>query len=171
MRLFFACFPSRALAAQLHRHAGRLRQQCGGRLVRTAQLHLTLAFLGDVDSARLDELVALAARQPWPALQLDLNRAGSFDTRVGWLAPGPEAVALDDWVRRFHAELALAGFHVEQHRFRPHLTLLRQLDHPLPLQTLPPLPWHLTRFALVESALTPHGATYRKRWEGPVAST
>ena len=170
MRLFFACFPTKSLAGRLHRQVPQLRPLCGGRPIPVANLHLTLAFLGEVDPARLAALIELAERQTFPPLRLQLDRAGSFGTRAGWLAPGPEAELLAGWVRQLQIELGEAGFHVEHHPFRPHLTLLRRLDRPLPAQAIPPLFWDLARFALVESTLAPRGARYRRLWESRPAA-
>ena len=56
LRLFFACWPDAALQEQLAQLGRQLQRQCGGKPSRRENLHLTLVFLGDVDSADLPQL-------------------------------------------------------------------------------------------------------------------
>ena len=56
IRLFYALWPSPPLAASLAGWAEAAKPAMGGRAMRTETLHLSLAFLGPVDSALADEL-------------------------------------------------------------------------------------------------------------------
>ncbi|WP_287719822.1 2'-5' RNA ligase family protein [Nitrosomonas sp.] len=51
VRLFFALWPQEEARKQLARLARRIADQCAGRCVRPENLHLTLAFIGEVDSS------------------------------------------------------------------------------------------------------------------------
>lgn len=93
--------------------------------------HLTLAFLGDLDEARVPALAeALAARLRRSApFDVTLGGVGAFpDPRrprvvwVGFSAGGPELVRLAGEVREV---LRALGLPVEERAFVPHLTLFR----------------------------------------------
>ncbi len=101
-----------------------------------ASLHLTLAFLGELDSARLDaaiEAAGVAARSARP-FRLRVAGLGTFGPpkapRVIWAAVGGDLPAL----RALHAdlvrELSTCGFPPEEREFSPHFTLAR-LKQPL----------------------------------------
>ncbi|WP_458527413.1 2'-5' RNA ligase family protein, partial [Onishia taeanensis] len=58
-RLFLALWPDPAVREALSSTAGQAHLACRGRPVAPEQLHLTLAFLGQVPTERLSALVAL----------------------------------------------------------------------------------------------------------------
>src|SRR6185295_20153073 len=60
-RLFFAAWPEPGIQQALHELARRAQGECGGRAIAARKIHLTLAFLGSFERARLDALEALAA--------------------------------------------------------------------------------------------------------------
>ncbi|MGE8355211.1 MAG: RNA 2',3'-cyclic phosphodiesterase [Microvirgula sp.] len=162
MRLFFAATPPPPLSAALCAVSQTLLPQSGGRQVPPRLIHLTLAFLGEMPSARVPVLNALAAPLPFVPFTLTLTRAGSFATRAGWLAPSQTPAELRQLVEQLTATLNDNGFHVEQRAYRAHLTVLRSLQQPLPAQALAePLDWHVDHYALVASTLTPHGPRYK----------
>ena len=82
-RLFFAIWPDDPGVDRLRALAESLAPRVGGRPVPRDNIHLTLAFLGDLD----DERAAIAASAPieGKALDLSLDRLGSFrKARVAW---------------------------------------------------------------------------------------
>ncbi len=131
MRLFVAVnFPAR-LRQRIARLAGPLdKAGIPCRWVAPEQVHLTLKFIGDVPSARVDELghaltsVATAFRP----FTLRFGRIGAFPSprlpRVIWLAVEltPELRFLKDDLERALLE---RGVEREQRPFQPHITLGR----------------------------------------------
>ena len=99
--------------------------------VATQNLHLTLKFLGDVDSretARVCEAVGQAAADVEP-FKLEVCRAGAFPNarrpRTLWLGCGDgqqEMIALHGHVEK---PLKKLGFRPDHRRFHPHLTIGR----------------------------------------------
>jgi RNA 2',3'-cyclic 3'-phosphodiesterase len=90
--------------------------------------HLTLAFLGRVEVARTDEVVAAVeeAVTGAPPLRLRLREPGRFGPRVLWIAVGEEPEgALVSLGERIQVAIAAAGLPVERRPVRPHLTLAR----------------------------------------------
>ncbi len=152
-RLFFALWPDGPAREALARLARRVATEGGGRPVPQANLHLTLAFLGDVPDDRTDIARQVAGRIRAPAFELTLDRIGSFPrAAVGWAAPSrmPESLvrlqaSLDDALRA-------AGFALEDRPFAPHLTLARRLARPVPAASIDQVTWPARRFALVRSA-------------------
>lgn len=94
-------------------------------------LHLTLKFLGDVDSVdihRVCEMVEKAAAET-PPFEFEIRGAGAFPTvsrpRTFWLGAGEgrrEMVAL---AKVLEKKLQKLGFPRESRSFQPHLTIGR----------------------------------------------
>ena len=93
-------------------------------------LHLTLAFLGELDTGQVAEAAeavraATVGRSTW---DVSWGQGGAFPTlqrpRVLWLGLADEA-ATREMQARLSAELARRGFRGEDRPFRPHLTLAR----------------------------------------------
>ncbi|HHE7836345.1 TPA: RNA 2',3'-cyclic phosphodiesterase [Enterobacter asburiae] len=85
-RLFFAI----ELPTTIQRQIVRWRADCfspeAGRPVAAANLHLTLAFLGDVSAEKQRALAAMAGRIAQPEFTLHLDDAGQWPrSRVVWL--------------------------------------------------------------------------------------
>lgn len=96
LRLFFALWPDPATRDALAATAGSLRRICGGRAPPANNLHLTLAFLGDVPEVRVPELADLAATLVAEPLVLELDRIGYWrQQRLVWAGPQscPDALA------------------------------------------------------------------------------
>lgn len=163
MRLFFALpLPDEALdaleaagraftaAASTAERAGAESAAVSGfgraRWSPRANLHLTLAFLGDYDEAGLaaalaagGEAFGLGAPAPSAGLALRLEGWGAFP-RVGaaavlWagLARSPELLAAG---ARLRAALDRTGLRYDRSPFKPHLTLAR-FSKPADLRGLP----------------------------------
>jgi 2'-5' RNA ligase len=109
LRLFFACWPTPVLQRQLHEIGNRLKLQIDGRVSRSANIHLTLAFLGDVAADRLPVLQQLASKIVVPAFALPLQRLGCWpDGGIGWLAPDQAPEGLLQLVRQLNEALQRA---------------------------------------------------------------
>lgn len=132
-RLFVAV----PLPASVRRRAAgvqdALRERLVGarvRCVRPAQMHLTLAFLGEVDAEGCGRIRRALGGSSWPAaFELRIAGLGAFPAhgrpRVLWLGVQEGA----DDLRRLADEVACAlekaGFPRESRPYHPHLTLAR----------------------------------------------
>ena len=89
--------------------------------------HLTLAFLGEVEEARLDPLRERLARAAgrYPPLHLAFAGAGRFDGRVLWVGLTGDTEALQRLAGSVAGAARHTGIAVEDRRYRPHLTLAR----------------------------------------------
>jgi 2'-5' RNA ligase len=102
------------------------------RWVNVASLHLTLAFLGDLDDERLaaaHDATQAAARQGAP-FQLAFDRLGTFGPahapRVIWAGVGGDAASLRRVQGALASELDQRGFPPQEHpAYSPHITLAK----------------------------------------------
>lgn len=140
--------------------------------MRRETLHMTLAFLGEVDPARLAAAQAVASGLPSVApFDLAIDRLGCWrHNHIVWAgceAP-PALGALADGLAE---GLRAAGFRLDDRPFAPHVTLLRDARCP---EALPapekPVAWPVGEFVLVESRLSPKGADYAVLARYPLAS-
>lgn len=173
IRLFFALWPSPPLAASLAAWAQAARPHCGGRVMRTETLHLTLAFLGPVEAQLADALAAATPDRCVPPGELELDRYGVFKRqRILWAGPreagpreaGPREApaplqAMHDGLWHWLAGYGLAA---PPQPFRPHVTLLRNIERDDPPPPPPdPLMWRYDRLVLVASESQTGGSRYR----------
>ena len=163
IRLFFALWPSPALAASLAGWAEQARLTCGGRAMRTETLHLTLAFLGPVDSALADELAAATPGHRLPPGEAPLERYGVFGRqRILWAGPAQTPAGLQAAHDDLWQWLSGYGLAPPPQPFRPHVTLLRNIVHAHPPEEPPaPLAWRYDRMVLVASESLTGGSRYR----------
>lgn len=136
-RTFIAIELGDAARAALARTITSLARELPGvRFVEPASLHLTLAFLGDLDEAQLEQATqaTAAAAQLSAPFALSVVGLGSFGPphapRVIWAGVGGNLRALTATQRALADELAARGFAREERPFAPHLTLAR-LKRPL----------------------------------------
>jgi len=125
MRLFIAT----DLPEPVRNRFARLRSDIPGtRWVAPEQLHLTLAFLGEVDASGCEQLQAELAKIEADSFTLHFGRTGCFphprNPRVLWigLRPEPSLLRLAQLVRE---AVLLRGIPQEEHPFTPHITLAR----------------------------------------------
>ncbi len=171
-RLFVALRPPAEVRAALLALASGIE---GARWQTDEQLHLTLAFIGDVDrhGAEAAHEALMAVRSG--ALDLSTGAPGTFDAgrpdRIAalWIAVDP-ADSLGRLAATVRQALRRAGLAPESRRFVPHVTLARfgpggaprdALGGWLRSVTVPLLGWRAHGFHLVESRLGRGGAHYR----------
>ena len=166
-RLFLALWPGEVERAQMAELAA---QVAGRRRLRTANLHLTLVFLGATDAVRLAIYETALADVPVPELELVLDRYGYWpQPRILWLGSSRTPPELYELVAELHRRLRRCGFMPERRVFQAHLTLARQFPGPAPAQPpAVPIHWRSSEVALVESTLDRQGSSYQvlRRWPG-----
>lgn len=168
MRLFIALPLPEALTARLIASMGGV---AGARWQSAAQLHLTLAFLGDVDGARLPDLDAALSAIPMPPIALSAKGVGHFANKgrahAIWAAAEP-AGHLTQLAAKVRRAAQMAGVAVDAHDFVPHITLARLPHSAGPIDDflaataqLATPAYPIRHFALFESHLSADGAQYR----------
>ena len=128
MRLFVALNFEDAFKLKLSRHMEELRKNAvKGNFSRVANLHITLAFIGETERLLYAE-EALKAVEFKP-FEISFDRVGLFKRRGGdicWLGvrDDTEIKALAGSVAR---QLKARGFELEDREFKAHLTLAREV--------------------------------------------
>jgi 2'-5' RNA ligase len=169
LRQFFAVWPDAAALTMTARAAAAAVRQAGGRATRTSNLHLTLAFVGEVSaeqSAQLHDIGAAAAAAATRCV-LTLDRVGSFaDSGIVWLGTAQPSPALAGLAAALGERLGAAGLHVERRPFRAHVTIARRCPRPVAEALADPIRWNVDALTLVTSELRPDGARYAiaQRW-------
>jgi 2'-5' RNA ligase len=108
--------------------------------VNAASIHLTLAFLGELDDIRLAEAIRVTevAAQQARSFSYRLSRIGVFGSvhrpRVIWMGIDESSGALLYLHRILNRELERSGFEVDRRPFSPHLTLARVKNPLLPAE-------------------------------------
>lgn len=124
LRLFAALPLPPDISEGLKRHQTGL---VGARWRPEEALHITLAFYGEVDRHRAEDLAAELARIHQPPFLLELAGVGAFDdgsgrARAVWAGvQASEPLAL--LASRARAAGQRAGIHMEARRYVPHVTL------------------------------------------------
>lgn len=162
MRLFFALWPESSSAQQWQHELALPAQTLGGRRMPMANLHMTLAFLGEVPGNRVNELIALGDDLPRDGMHLRFDRIECWKKpELACLRPAETPAALTRLVGQLNTGLRLAGFPLDTKHFRPHVTLARHVAATAPsLPVWPVLEWQVPAFALVRSRLTDQGSEY-----------
>ena len=165
MRLFFALWPPESAAQALAGQADFLAQQYGGKATRRETIHLTLAFLGEVDEALLPAAIQAARVVTGKSFELVIDRLGYWrHNRLLWAGCASPAEELQMLVETLREQLrAVSICRDEKQRFTPHLTLVRKVPDmrgSVELGTIEPISWLCRSFVLVCSQLTSAGSDY-----------
>jgi 2'-5' RNA ligase len=165
-RLFFALWATAEERRALSAAAAAAVGTSGGRAVPEENLHVTLAFLGQVPAARTTELAALAHRVGTNGALAGTPLVLQFERLAYWHAPqilvalstaGAAAAALAAALQR---EASAAGFLPDLKPFRAHVTVARKVTHAAASTPLPSVSWKCAEFVLVESRTIATGSIY-----------
>ena len=97
-------------------------------------LHLTLAFIGEIDRSAQDRIETALDTVAVPLLRMELHGLGCFpprgDPRVLWIGASPKS-GLISLAQAVRCALGSTGFTQERRKFMPHTTFAR-FRHPPP---------------------------------------
>lgn len=150
----------------------------GAKAVPLTQLHLTLAFLGEIHETRISEIKKNLATVGFTPFQLGIAAMGAFPNakrpRVLWLGTEakPELLVLQQEIEKV---LRNFGWKPEARAFTPHFTLARfkfsradEVENFLTRHAgFKSEPWEVREFLLYSSDLTPQGAIHTVRQNYP----
>lgn len=174
MRLFMAIDLTPAVRDELNSAITRMRRDCPeGKWVKTANLHLTLKFLGDVEADLVPEITKAVAGvcMKWTPFNCCLTHLGTFPPRgkprILYVATDQEK-RLTALAGQIEEVLAPLGFAPEG-RFKSHITLAR-FRQPPPARFRPADIHHIcfkselpvSGVSLIQSRLSRDGASYEE---------
>lgn len=166
-RVFFALWPDDATRAALALAARQMHRKLHGRRTRDENLHLTLAFLGNVEAGDLERLRAVPASIAAGTFDLVLDTWDCWPhNRVGWAGPSSMPPQLERLASNLSHWLRGMGFGLEARRFAPHVTLVRDAQYAAMPKAMAPVNWSVKEFVLVRSQRLPRGSQYEvvERW-------
>ena len=133
-------------------------------MARAENIHLTLAFLGEVPESRLASALAAARRVRARACDMRLEEARYWPhNRIVWVGPRETPAPLAALAADLKRELEAEGFRLEARPFQVHITLIRNAHAPRELPVLPAPPaldWPVREFVLLRSNIERDGARY-----------
>jgi 2'-5' RNA ligase len=166
-RLFAAIRPPAEVRETLRATMGAVP---GARWLSDDQLHLTLAFLGEVDARDGDALVDRLEAVRCAPIALGIDGVGHFERKGAPVALWARVVP-DEALARLQKRVALAcrraGIAPDARKFLPHVTLARLGRSAGPIgrwlvehDSFGAGPWQAGEFVLYESHLRPEGPLY-----------
>jgi len=162
VRLFFALWPDAGLRASLEDAADNIVLAGTARRVPTANLHLTLHFIGNVYFDDMACMRSQARLVDASAFQLSIDSQGFFARpRVAWLGCSRLPGALAELHRQLGSHLQSCGYRPETRRYHPHVTVARKTGAIDTNAAFKPLRWQVDEFALVEVHPVENGVEYR----------
>ncbi|MCO6414455.1 MAG: RNA 2',3'-cyclic phosphodiesterase [Thiogranum sp.] len=162
-RLFFALWPDDEVRSQLATAARCWTQHP----IPGANLHMTLAFLGNRTTAERQCFSEAVSTVRCNAFELLLDYCGAWPRRgISWLGASRIPEELMHLVRQLNAVLQPCGYEPEKRRFIPHITLSRKEKNPQPQSAEKVIRWQVGEFVLAESTAGPEGVCYQpvQRW-------
>jgi 2'-5' RNA ligase len=172
LRVFFAAWPDPATRDAIAALSRETATRALGKVPRPENLHLTLAFVGDVRPERLAALKAIGAEaaRATPPFTLRLDRPGGFrDAGIAWLGSEETPSELDALIDRLRDALRAAGAPVDSRPFRVHVTLARRCRKRVRDQAFAPISWRVERLTLTASELGGEGSRYSDLDAWPLA--
>ncbi|MGQ0523613.1 MAG: RNA 2',3'-cyclic phosphodiesterase [Betaproteobacteria bacterium] len=161
VRLFFAVWPDEQARAALGALARELSVDCGGRAVRAANLHLTLAFLGDVSAPRMPLIAQAVDAIRVEPFALEFDECGYWrHNRIVWAGATQCPPALRVLVDALGEALQAHGFRREGREYVPHITLLRDARREPKTGMARSIGWRARDFTLVQSVRRERALAY-----------
>ena len=160
-RLFFALWPDEITRQQITQLIGRLGDD-NLKKVRPENLHVTLSFLGNVDSETEQQLKERAARIDASPFTISFTQLHFWRKPkiLCLLSQDPPPSPMLSLVHQLTEIVEMCGLKTEDRPYKPHITLARKARRACSLQ-FKPIVWSAENFCLVESTSTVNGVSYQ----------
>jgi len=90
-------------------------------------LHLTLAFIGDVSLKKIDKIKAILETVTFEPFDVSIERLGTFSRGTLWWAGLRKDESLMLLQHEVEHKLALCGLEMDERKYSPHVTLGREV--------------------------------------------
>lgn len=167
-RYFFALWPDKKLQAQFSAIAHQGLSNNKGRFIAAQDLHITLAFLGELSDEQLQLAIAAADKVCGEPFTVTIDRFGYWKRpKVIWLAPTSTPDPLMQLATDLQVQLTTSQIIVDQRSFKPHMTVMRKAYAKPKVTAVKPIEWRIDNFCLVRSTLNKASASYEilKQWQ------
>ena len=159
MRCFVACWPDQVTRAHLdHLAQGLHARHPGARCMRADNLHLTLAFIGELAQPLASQVCGAMADLAIEPFAWRIDRLGRFDRAGIVWAGGPQEPRLSELADRVRSRLRALEVRFDLKPFAAHITLLRDLpsrrpaiERPESVESIEPIHWQIQAARLLVS--------------------
>jgi 2'-5' RNA ligase len=128
MRLFVSINFSDDTRSRLLSLRDELRSKSqSGNVSLPENLHLTLAFIGEVSPKKIDKIKTILDTVTFAPFDATIERLGTFSRGTLWWAGLREDKPLMDLQHEVEHKLALCGFEMDGRKYSPHITLGREV--------------------------------------------
>lgn len=171
-RLFFALPLPEKLQRQIIKWRAESFQPQAGRPIAGANLHLTLAFLGEIGERKTQALADVASRITAPAFSLLLDDIGHWPTSgVIWLGTKKAPRRLLQLASLLRSHASRNGCQQSTLPFHPHISLLRGATRQVAIPPVTPKwPLDVNSFGLYQSIYERGRTSYSclQSWSMPI---
>ena len=168
-RLFFALWPDEDLRRHIKHQSKYLLRHGGGRPLDPGNLHITLAFLGNVDANQRACAEQAASDIQCSSFKFTIDTAGYWPKpRILWLGPNEMPETLVTLATELRDGALRCGVQMDMRPYRAHITLMRKVARAPAEMAVSPFVWTAKRFVLVESITYAEGVKYEAIREWPL---
>ncbi|WP_319534256.1 RNA 2',3'-cyclic phosphodiesterase [uncultured Vibrio sp.] len=166
MKLFFALTFDDDTKRELMTYQNLLRSHgINGRQIRTENLHLTLAFVGESTPTQKQKLVDILRQLNSGCARLRIDHFGAFNqkrSRLIWMGIANNR-ALMRLQKKLSSDLKAQGFPTESKKYTPHITLFRHVTGDTHLKHVHVKPQHIDVYsiALMDSVYVDNKLVYQ----------
>jgi 2'-5' RNA ligase len=162
MRLFFGLKPDPQTALDIIDWRERSLPPMA-RPVPVDNLHVTLAFLGQVQDRYLEELFELAGQVRSDPFELKISQLGFWSKpKILWIGPENIPQSISELAKLLGIVRRRMGLRADKKEFLPHISIARRCEMPPPASVLKPdFTIYFDRFTLFESSRIKSGLYYR----------
>jgi 2'-5' RNA ligase len=136
-----------------------------GRFSLPENLHLTLAFIGEVSPKKVDKIEAILETVPFSPFGATIDRLGTFSHGTLWYAGLRKNEPLMILQREITHKLALCGFEMDGRKYTPHITLGREIKTDVKSWNIEPFGETISSIDLMKSERVNGKLTYTSIYE------
>ncbi|MCR5294600.1 MAG: RNA 2',3'-cyclic phosphodiesterase [Lachnospiraceae bacterium] len=161
MRLFIAVQLSEEIRKSITDTLHELKKKgVGGSYVPKQNLHLTLAFIGEVeDAGAVKKALAGVSLKPF---RLALSEMGTFEDLLWVGAKGNQGIS--GAAKAVRDALAAAGIPCDTKKFKPHITIVRKMSGNWKAAAAPKGEMMVKRISLMKSTFRDGKVSYSELW-------
>ncbi|OUR64536.1 2'-5' RNA ligase [Methylophaga sp. 42_25_T18] len=161
-RLFFALWPDDATRQKIIQFDNSLTDP---RLkkVRSKNLHVTLVFIGNIESEQEDNIIKAVDDVFAPVIDMQFDQLTLWLQKRGILSltSSFQPSALLNLVEQLKNIVLAQDVEIENRPYTAHITLARNIKKQPELEVDPPIQWQSDNFVLVHSVSTGRGVDYQ----------
>lgn len=152
IRIFFAIFPNKFVRTQLAHQAELLESTCGGRKVKIQHIHLTLLFLGNVAVHQIETLRQAMKNVSAKKFEFNLEEICYWkQNKIFYIRSKQFPRELFSLVDSLRNTVSAAGFSFDKRIYKPHITLIREVTHPVRINLKHSIKWSVNKWSLIQS--------------------